>query len=314
LCLYRGPLTELSFFGYNKGMQTSSQPHPVERARPLLGTQVNIRIEGLAEGEAHKVIDQSFDAAATVHSLMSFHEPQSELSALNREASRKAVAVSQPTYDVLRYGLDIAAASQGGFDMAVAAQLVAWGFLPRPDGDQEPDPQASWRDIELLGENRVRFHRPLWIDLGGIAKGYAVDCAVEKAMSLGAVQCSVNAGGDLRVAGPRQERVLLRTDAPGDTVPVLDIENGSIASSSGRKHLKPFQGIQVGPHLHGAQRTPVGIDSFVSVVAERCITADALTKVVLACGAEAGPLLWARQAAAYLHSADGGWRVIGGGG
>jgi thiamine biosynthesis lipoprotein len=294
-------------------LSTSTPPvdPSVERARPLLGTFVSIKVGGLAEAEANRVIDEGFAAVARIHALMSFHEADSDISALNRDGAYKAVAVAPETYDVIRRGLDIAKASQGVFDFTVAAKLAAWGFLPRPEGAPEPDPQASWRDIELLGEQGVRFHRPLWIDLGGIAKGYAVDCAVAKVTALGAAQVCVNAGGDLRVKGPMAERVLLRTGLPGDTVPVVEIENGSLASSGGREHLKNHDGRLVGPHLHGARRAPVGTRSFVSVVAEDCIIADALTKVALARGREAEPLLRSYGATAYLHSARHGWRVIG---
>ena len=85
----------------------------------------------------------------------------------------------------------------------MAPALVARGHLPRPAKAPEPDGAASWRDIRLLPENRIRFRRPLWIDLGGIAKGHAVDRAVEEALRFAPFQVSVNAGGDLRVAGPQ---------------------------------------------------------------------------------------------------------------
>jgi thiamine biosynthesis lipoprotein len=291
-------------------MLSTSTP-PVERSRPLLGTFVSVRVGGLVEAEAHRVIDAGFAAVERIHALMSFHEAGSDISALNRDAAQKPVAVAPETYAVIERGLEIAKASNGVFDFTVGAELAAWGFLPRPEGVPEPDPQASWRDIEMLDGQCVRFHRALWIDLGGIAKGYAVDCAVANVTALGAAQVCINAGGDLRVKGPEAERVLLRTGLASDTVPVVEIENGSLASSGGREHLKDHNGQSVGPHLHGARRIPVGTRSFVSVVAEDCIIADALTKVVLAQEAEAEPLLQAYGATAYLHNALQDWRVIG---
>ena len=293
-------------------MHTSSFLSPIERARLLLGTRVDIKVGGLPEIEAQQTIDAGFAAVEEIHGLMSFHEAASDVSALNRDASCAPVTINPHTYEVIRLALALASASEGVFDITVAAQLVGWGFLPRPGGAPDPSPQASWRDIELLDGNRIRFHRPLWIDLGGIAKGYAVDRAVDKVKSMGALQCAVNAGGDLRVSGPSSERVLLRTDAPGDTVPVLEIENGSLASSSGRDQVRQYENKAVGPHLHGAKRTAVGTHSFVSVVAEECVVADALTKVVLARGAEAESVMRMYGATGYMHDAGGGWRVIGG--
>ena len=292
-------------------MSTASPPPSVERARPLLGTYVSIRVGGLADPEAHAAIDRGFEVIAAIHDLMSFHERVSELSRLNREAAQGPVAVSSHTYEVLRRGLEISRLSDGAFDMTVGRELVAWGYLPRPEGAPEPDSDATWRDIELLDGGCVRFRRPLWLDLGGIAKGYAVDCAVQIIMAAGAASTAVNAGGDLRVAGPISERVLLRTAAPGDTVPVLEIEGGSIASSSGREHKKRYGDRDVGPHVHGLKREAMGVDSFVSVVAEECIMADALTKVVLARGPDADTLLRELGAAAYLQTAGGDWQVMG---
>ena len=277
---------------------------------------MSIKVDGLAEADTHRVIDAGFALVEDIHRLMSFHESGSDVSALNRGASTAPLGVSPLTYSVIRFGVEVSAASAGVFDLTVARQLVDWGFLPRPENAPDPDPAATWRDIELLDDNRIRFHRPLWIDLGGIAKGFAVDCAVEKITALGAVQCCVNAGGDLRVAGPAAERVLLRTDAardtvPADTVPVLELDNGSLASSSGREQRRVHRNAAVGPHVDGLRGATTGLDSFVSVVAPRCIVADALTKVVLAQGEDAERLLQSYDATAYHHDARGEWRVIG---
>jgi thiamine biosynthesis lipoprotein len=239
---------------------------------------------------------------------MSFHEPDSDVSRLNRAGAGDPVAVDPHTFAVLTQAQRMAEASDGIFDITVASDLVAWGFLPRPDGP-EPDPAASWRDVELTLPNTVLLHRPLWIDLGGIAKGYAVDLAVT-AMALPVeVQCSVNAGGDLRVQGPAPERVLLRAPADGAHVPVLELENASLASSSGRDDLHSVEGREVGPHAAGGSHNSVGTHSFVSVVAQDCLVADALTKIVLAMGRDADAILKSHNATAYYH--DGQWQTFG---
>lgn len=281
------------------------------RARPLLGTRVDIRVEISDVDAANAAIDRGFAAVAEIHRLMSFHEAASDVSRLNREAAGGAVAVDAHTFAVLRFAQDLSAASDGVFDITTAGRLVSWDFLPRPEGAPEPAPAASWRDIILEDENRVRFARPLWIDLGGIAKGYAIDHAIA-AMGLAPdVQAVVNAGGDLRVAGPRTEPIQLQSAIEMDDVPVVEIEDGALACSSGREHLKPYGGGLVGPHVHGKSGRSIGGDSFVAVAALDALTADALTKVVLAAGAQAEAILGQFGAIAYLYEAGAGWIMVG---
>jgi len=294
---------------------SSPPPSPsTQRARPLLGTFVSIRVDGLPDSDAHHAIETGFSEIARIHRLMSFHEPASDVSRLNRDAFAGPVRVAADTYEVMRRAVEMADASKGVFDVTIAAALVAWGFLPTPDATP-PDPAASWRDIELIPPDRVRFHRRLWIDFGGIAKGYAVDRAMERMAVVPEAQCCVNAGGDLRLQGPRSERILLRvTGTTGAQVPVIELENGSLASSSGRDSARRVAGRgAVGPHLDPAGRRPTGLQSFVSVAADKCVVADALTKIVLARGARSAGLLRRFGATAYLHTARSGWRILGAG-
>jgi FAD:protein FMN transferase len=279
----------------------------VKRSRPLLGTYVAIGV-GLPDAEAQIAIEAGFAAVAEVHRLMSFHEPDSDVSRLNRAGAGNPVAVDPHTFAVLTQAQRMAEASDGIFDVTVASDLVAWGFLPRPDAPK-PDASASWRDIELMPANTVRLRRPLWIDLGGIAKGYAVDRAIA-AMDLAVgVQCSVNAGGDLRIQGPAPERVLLRAPADDGQVSVVALDNASLASSSGRDNLHTVGNEQVGPHVNGGTHRSIGVHSFASVVAQNCMIADALTKIVLALGPRADAILKAHNATAYFH--DGRWQTFG---
>ncbi len=281
----------------------------VLRARPLLGTRVDIRVDDLGEGEANAAIDRAFAAIADVHRLMSFHEADSDVSRLNRGARAAPVAVDARTSTVIAFAQELAAASGGRFDICAGARLVAWGYLPAPEGPA-PDPDATWRDIVLEG-NLVRFARPLWIDLGGIAKGYAVDLALE-AMALPAdVQCVINAGGDLRIAGPRAERIALRAPRLAETaIPAIEIAGGSLASSSGSEQARVHQGRTVGPHVDGVSGGSAGTNRFVCVTAAECMTADALTKVVMAAGVGSEPVLRRYGAAAYMYEAGKGWTIL----
>jgi thiamine biosynthesis lipoprotein len=290
----------------------SSSPPPVERARPLLGTYVAVRVAGVGAAHAHRAIDAAFAEIATIDARMSFHRADSDVARLNRAAWRRPVRVHPHTAAVLRWALAVARQSGGCFDIAVAPELMARGWLPwRAAGFElgfesrlesgAPDPRGSWRDIELGPDAAVRFHRRLAIDLGGIAKGYAVDRAIERLRALEVPQCCVNAGGDLRVAGPAPERVALRGETlAADSVPVVELRDGSVASSEARPR---------GPHVDGRRRGAPGRRRFVSVVAPRCVTADALTKVVLMRGRRSAPLLRRHGAVAHLHDTNGWYRI-----
>ena len=278
----------------------------IERARPLLGTSVAIRVHGMQEGEGHRAINEAFDEVAHVHRLMSFHEPVSDVSRLNREAVGRSLEVDPATFTVLQQAEEISRLSGGCFDITIAPELVRQGALPSPVCTYIPDSQATWRDVVLEADNHVRFRRALWIDLGGIAKGYAVDRALEKLRARGAVQASVNAGGDLAVFGPHVERVLLTPGRlPDDALPVLEIENAAVASSG---VSSPASDSSNAPHVDGRSRVPIQSRCFVSVVAERCMIADALTKVVMALQEQSEPHLRNYGASAHVHDSHHGWR------
>ncbi|MFM2081579.1 MAG: hypothetical protein RL380_270, partial [Verrucomicrobiota bacterium] len=138
----------------------------LRRCRPLLGTFVEITARGSVEA-----VNAAFAAVERVQNLLSAHDSASELSLLNREAATRVVTVSRETFAVLRCADRLAQESHGAFDYTVAPTLAAWGLLPIHLSRKNP---GNWRDVLLLPHRQVRFLRPLALDLGGIAKGFAV--------------------------------------------------------------------------------------------------------------------------------------------
>ena len=258
----------------------------VRRARPLLGTLTQISVAApLAPVDLHAAVDAAFGEIAVVHALMSWHDADSELSRLNRCAPGGIARVHAHTRAVLDAALRIARLSDGAFDPCTGATLARWGLLPRhaPSRQLPPRPpqRASWRDIELTDEG-VRFHRPVSLDLGGIAKGYAVDLAVQRLLQLGIREIVVNAGGDLRVAGTGEHTAVIRhpcsAHAPAHS---LRLHNEALATSSAFGSERQVHGGAVCALVDPAtDRAYAGRDS-VSVRAATCMTADALTKVAL---------------------------------
>lgn len=280
------------------------------RMRPSLGTLVELRIEGLDALRAARACEQAFAEVATIHRLMSFHESGSDLACLHRAVPGTPIRVDARTREVLDWALRIAAATQGCFDPTVAVQQVAWGALPRPASPWKPDPAARWHDIELVGAREVRFARPLWIDLGGVAKGYAVDRAIDILVAAGATQVCVNAGGDIRVAGARSEIIHLRTQAGIEMLPALEIADAAVATSA--SPIDAVDGRAPRVHVHGCTRRAVASPRVVSVAASRCVVADALTKVIMAgddCVAQQALERFGAQAC--VQASGQGWSPVG---
>ncbi|HYB65969.1 MAG TPA: FAD:protein FMN transferase, partial [Steroidobacteraceae bacterium] len=129
----------------------------IRRARPLLGTRVEIAAAAdVAAVELHHAVNEAFAVIERIERLMSYQDAQSELSRLNREAAVRPQRMHRDTCAVVRAALEFAALSGGAFDPCVALPLENWGLLPR-HGARLADPEASWRDVEILDDGRVRF-------------------------------------------------------------------------------------------------------------------------------------------------------------
>jgi thiamine biosynthesis lipoprotein len=285
-------------------MPSSSPATEVRRARPLLGTLVEIQAAAaLPAARLHAALDHAFAAVERVQALMSFHDPASELSRLNREAAQGAVAVDAQTREVLAAALALSRLSEGAFDICVGAPLRRWGYLPEGEGGAAPG--ADWRDIELLADGRVRFQRPLCLDLGGIAKGYAVDRAVAALREAGVERGLVNAGGDLRGFGPAPWKIALRHPlSPAHSVHALELCEEALATSANTFSRRVLGAGEVSPLLDPRSGRPWLGAASVSVRAADCLHADALTKVVLFAAPEvAERVLAAHGAHAYMQQA-----------
>ncbi|MEM6576589.1 MAG: FAD:protein FMN transferase [Pseudomonadota bacterium] len=276
-----------------------------------LGTRVEIACRAEQRNAGEAAVQAAFAEIQNIHQLMSFHLPDSDVSRLNRRAAREVVTVDPRTVKVVRAACELSRQSQGYFDCTTAAELVSDGHLPRPASSDPPDPDASWRDIEILTDDTVSFRRPLWLDLGGIAKGYAVDRALHRCLASEVKACLVNAGGDCRVSDTLTASVTL--DVPGqrnDQAATIQLSGGSLASSCTGSGGEIRESAKAGPHYDGRWRRPLSNTIFASVLSEDCMIADALTKVVLCLGDAAAPILARWRATAFLFNADSGWRQL----
>ena len=148
--------------------------------------------------------------------------------------------------------------------------------------------------LEVDGHD-VHVHAPVWLDFGGIAKGYAVDLAVAKLRRAGVHTGAVNAGGDLRVFGTLEETVLVRSPFDASELwPVAALRDSACATSASGEVARARR-----------RRRRAAAPRSVTVLAPTACAADALTKIVWQQGELAGALLRRARARALVVRADG---------
>ena len=227
------------------------------RLRIALGTSVAIEAKGESEEAAHAATEAAFAAVAEVEGLMHPHRAGSDIACLNAAAPGTQVSVHASTWEVLRLAQRLYVLSDGLFDPCTPLKAARLG------------------DLEIGGAPWVIAHAPVALDLGGIAKGHAVDRAVEALIDGGCSAGLVNAGGDLRVFGPQLAPILLR--ASDGRCAALELENAALAVSE-------LEGARPPPgHLgyYSRSGTKMPRCRLAAVIAPRAVLADALTKCAL---------------------------------
>lgn len=254
--------------------------------RPAMGTLVHVGAWG-AEPLLPRAIEAALAAVSQVDRLMSFHDPQSELSRVNREAARAPHTIHPWTWAVLRRALRIAKTSDGLFDISVAPLLMREGLLPGAPGESHQF--GAWRHIVLMPECRVFLERPMRLDLGGIAKGFAIDRAIHALRQAGCTAGVVNAGGDLRRFGSTAHPVHLRRGE--ELLTVAELRCGAIATSAPHAAHEGRLAQPLGSIFDPRSQQAWKGSGAVMVAAPSCVIADALTKVAALAGPACAPLL-----------------------
>jgi thiamine biosynthesis lipoprotein len=220
---------------------------------------------------------------------MGFHNPNSQLSQINARSYVEPIRIHPWTAEVLRVAKEVFLQSQGVFNCGVGHCLMEADLLPRHFNLNDYS-FGGIEDLQFIESTLVRSSLPLCLDLGGIAKGYAVDKAVEILIANGIQTGSVNAGGDIRVFGDRSQDIQIRNPSkPHELIQIGSMTKGAIATSSlyfANRNIsaKSFM-------VHPISQEHVEFSESYSVIASRCVYADALTKVVSISGNSHHPCL-----------------------
>lgn len=268
----------------------------LERCKPLLGTFVDVSLSGNINDNALISLSNSvFQEIERIQNIMSFHDPLSELSLLNKAMLtnvNELHEISTDLYHVLSLALELHACSDGYYDIAVAPQLVMNKLLP-DHLTLETYLEKNKFTLAFLGTcNHITLHekqsnstnktlkyllntKPLCLDLGGIAKGYAVDCAIKKIPPT--VKYTINAGGDMAISHWQSELIAVKYAKRTQAVKDIIMQNKAVASS-GLYHQESSS------HIINPKKSKNSAHKFsgvVTVFASTTVLADALTKIVI---------------------------------
>ena len=296
----------------------------LKREESIMGTAIVVELwcDRQAAGEA--AITAVMDEMHRIDRTMSPHKDDSELSRINRGAGAGPVPVSAEMARLIVRAAEFSALSDGAFDITYAAvgQLYDYRNRVRPSDEELAKARAAvgWRHLVLDSQaGTVRFARPgMRIDLGGFAKGHAVDNAAAILRRRGIAHAMVSAGGDSRVIGDRRGRpwtIGVRDPRrPGELAAMLPLEDVSISTSGDYERYFDADGTRFHHLIDPATgKSPRGIQS-VTILADDGLTCEALSKIVFVLGVERGMALVETQsgvdavvvdAAGALHFSSG---------
>lgn len=290
--------------------QSSKSLERYEFQQPQMGLPFRIVLYAASQEAAEAAATAAFKKIEQLNNVFSDYEFDSELSVLSRSAGEgRDLKVSDELWFVLERAQELASESHGAFDITVGPYTALWRKarrehkLPSAEKLAELAPSVGYEKLVLNPKTHTaRLVAPgMRLDLGGIAKGYAIDEALKVLRTKGITRALVMGGGDMSVGEPPPGRKGWRIE-----IPALDVTNAppskfvllrnrALATSGDL-----FQHLEINGQRYSHivdPRTGIGLidHSLVNVIADDCITADSLTKVASVLDSTSGLALLHRK-------------------
>ncbi len=274
-------------------------PALYQESRRLMGTKFEIAAFGPDIGRQREAIEAAFEEIERLERQMNYYSKTSELTHINHNAARAPVIVEKELFDLLAHCIGYSRATGGAFDITVGPLMKAWGFhnhkgrVPEPEELQSVMNAVGYEHVTLESSLRmVRFDREgIELDLGGIAKGYAVDKAAKMLRESGVDSALITAGTSSICAigaPPGQSAWNVAVSDPRDrsqSIASIQLRDQSISTSS--CYEKTFK-VDGRSYCHIMDpRTGRPIEEIISatVVSTLGVEAEALSKAVIVLGA-----------------------------
>lgn len=283
------------------------RPGPVrlKNSNQIMGTGAEITVDAPDRATARQALEAAYARLEDVDRLMSDYVAESEIGRLNALAAGQSMSVSPETFHCLQRAADIARMSGGAFDVTCRPLVRLW----KQAGKENRVPsdaallgtlaRVGWQKIELDPETRsvTLGVAGLQVDLGGIAKGYALDLAADALRAAGATSGLVNVGGDVRALGPqaggRPWRVGVQHPLKprGEYIHVIALYGGAVATSGIQQRFTEIDGRRYSHIIDPRTGRPAEQSPQVTVMAPDGLSADAWATALSVLSVEEGQAL-----------------------
>jgi thiamine biosynthesis lipoprotein len=268
------------------------------REEAIMGTAIRVELWSGDRAAGEAAIDAVMQEMHRIDRTMSPHKPDSELSVINRDAAHRAVPLSAEMARLVARAIEFSELSGGAFDITYAGvgQLYDYrlGIKPTDEALARARATVGYRHLILDRKAQtLRFAQPgMRIDLGGFAKGHAVDNSVAILKRPGIAHATVAAGGDSHVMGDRGGRpwsIGIRDPRrAGEVVAVLPLEDVAISTSGDYERFFEQDGVRC-HHVIDPRtgKSPSSVCS-VTILADDGLTTEGLSKCLFVMGLEEG--------------------------
>jgi thiamine biosynthesis lipoprotein len=283
----------LFLIGFFIARNTEKSEQIFKRTQILLGTVVEIQIRSADESKANDAITEAFNEIRRIDNLFTTFDEQSPVWKINNSIDT-IISIDTEIYNLLVLCDSVCKISNGSFDVSIDNLWKAWGFdiqkykLPDKKEIDSVLQFSGWANVKLLGNNKILKRRNVGLNFGAIAKGYAVDKAIDVLKNFGIQSALVNAGGEVKVIGNNWKIGIQHPRDKKDLVEVVELTNNSVATSGDYEQYFEVDGKRYHHILNPKTGYPsTGIQS-VSIINKSNAFADALATAVFVMGVNDG--------------------------
>ncbi len=256
----------------------------------IMNTRCEIKV--IARIQPYKAINKAFNVMERIDSLVSW-AGSGDIAKINKGEIDE---ISEEVLYLIKKGIETGDLTQGAFDITIRPLMEVWDnfksqYVPKEEEVKKILPLINYKEVTLAG-SKINFgNTKMKLDLSGLAKGYAVDLAVEELKSAGVKAGLVNAGGDIKVFGGKVWKVGIKDPRGTGVIKVLSLKNKAVATSGDYEKYFTLDEARYCHILNPRTGVPARECISVTIISENVEFADALSTGIFVLGPEKGIVL-----------------------